>query len=229
MPYSKIKLISFDLDNTLYDNGPVIKLAERKSQVFLQSEFDKQGQVFDFQEFINYRKKLVLSEEHLGLSDKSRYENLSFLRKIVLRKCCKNLSNSAAIVEQALEIFLNYRNRVKIEISVIAMLQQLKQRYILVSVTNGNCDAAKLSIGSSFSKSYSPTLGYRAKPHPEMLEQVFEDFELQPDQVLHVGDEMDSDGQAAILAGCRFKLFSPFDKVTIFSKTCNELIAELSN
>lgn len=227
MPYSKIKLVSFDLDNTLYDNGPVIKLAEQKSQDFLRSEFTRQGQIFDYQKFLHFRNELISSESDLQLADKSHYENLSFLRLQVLTKCCGHLENSKAIVDEALEIFLNYRNSVLIEEQMISMLRRLSQNYTIVSVTNGNCDAAQLTIAESFSKNYSPVQGFRAKPHPQMLEQIFKDFELRPEQVLHIGDQMDSDAQAAKNSGCVFRLFAPFVDDIDVAKSCDQLISEL--
>lgn len=228
MPYSAIKLVSFDLDNTLYDNGPIIKLAEQKSQEYLRTEFYSQNQTFDYQQFVNYRKELVMSEKPLSHNEKSQYENLSYLRKRILLKCCKDLSNTEETATKAFEIFLDYRNQVVIEPQITAMLQQLAQKYQLVSVTNGNCDVAKLSFFNIFKKNYSPTTGYRAKPHPQMLEQLLTDFRLQPEQVLHIGDRLDSDGLAAEAAGCLFYYFAPFDGKSNISESCDELVASLN-
>lgn len=227
MPFSAIKLVSFDLDNTLYDNQPIIKLAEQKSQEYLRSEFNKQEQVFDYQLFVDYRNELLLSEKSLNYDEKSQYENLSFLRKCVLLKCCENLSNTKEVAKQALEIFLTYRNQVVVEPSVVAMLQQLAQQYHLVSVTNGNCDATKLLFSDSLKKNYSPISGYRAKPHPQMLKQILVDFELQPAQILHVGDRLDSDGLAAEVTGCPFYYFAPFTGDIDIGRSCDEFVAKL--
>jgi len=229
MPYSAIKLVSFDLDNTLYDNQPIIKLAEQKSQEYLRVEFNRQDQVFDYQLFIEYRKELLLSEKSLSDGEKSQYENLSFLRECVLLKCCENLSNPKEVAKQALEIFLTYRNQVVIEPQVTAMLQQLAQRYHLVSVTNGNCNPAKLSIFDVFKKNYSPASGYRAKPHPQMLKQILIDFKLRPEQILHVGDRLDSDGLAAEAIGCPFYFFAPFAGEIDIGQSCDKFVAKLQS
>ncbi len=227
MPFSKIKLVSFDLDNTLYDNQPVIKRAEEESQEYLRSEFNKQEQIFDYQLFLSYKNELLSSEKLIGYSENSRYENLSYLREHVLLKCCEKLSKTKEIAEQALDIFLNYRNQIVIEPQVIDMLQQLAQQYHLVSVTNGNCDASQLPFFDCFKKNYSPAAGYRAKPHPQMLQQILTDFELRPEQILHVGDRLDSDGQAAEAIGCPFYYFAPFTGEMDVNKSCDELISKL--
>ena len=202
MPYSQIKLISFDLDNTLYDNAPVIQLAEQKSKEYLATEFKKQNQVFEYQSFTEYRNQLVLSEKNLGDDQPSKYENLSNLRQHVLVRFCNKLENGLTIATKAFELFIDYRNKIVIEAKVSELLKRISKQYIIVSVTNGNCDANLLSIGEIFQKNYSPVAGYRAKPNPQMLNQIFEDFDLNPSQVLHIGDRDDSDGQAARSADC---------------------------
>ena len=40
------KVLSFDLDNALYDNQPVITHAEQCSSDYLHAEFEKQGKSF---------------------------------------------------------------------------------------------------------------------------------------------------------------------------------------
>ena len=210
MAYSKIKIISFDLDNTLYDNWPVIQLAEEKSQKYLQSEFEKQRRKYDHQFFTQIRKELLESEIASNSNYRSPFDDLSLLRKKVLEKCCEELNNSDVITEKAFDIFIDYRSQVTIDKTITTMLEELSNYYLLVSLTNGNCNAEKLSISNYFRNNYSPVQGYRAKPHPEMLNEMMNDFNVAPEQVLHVGDQIDTDGEAAKLAGCGFYLLDPF-------------------
>jgi len=227
VPYSQVKLISFDLDNTLYDNAPVIQLAEQKSREYLTTEFKKQNQSFDYQTFIDYRDQLVLSEKNLPADQSSKYENLSYLRQKALLQCCENIDNGLDIASQAFELFIHYRNRVTIEAKISKLVKRISKQYTIVSVTNGNCDANQLSIGNLFEKHYSPSGGYRAKPHPQMLNQIFADFNLEPNQVLHIGDRDDSDGLAAQKAGCYYYHFEPFVEKKLNTNQCERLIQEL--
>ncbi len=229
MALSNIKLLSFDLDNTLYDNWPVIKLAEAKSQAFLQAEFLIQKQDFDYQRFVEYRHEVLTAEKQGNSTQRSQYDNLTLLRQNVLMKFCNSLSNAEQIAAQALEIFLDYRNRVPLAKEIMSMLRELRESFEMVSVTNGNCDASQLELADFFTRNYSPTQGYRAKPHPEMLNQVIENFNLHPDQVLHIGDRLDSDGLAAQQAGCQFQLFAPFVKDGCLKDYCNDFVAKFSN
>ena len=208
MPYSKIKLISFDLDNTLYDNQPVINLADQKSKEFLSQEFSKQNKKFDYSKLKKIKYELVVSQQKT--TNSFHYDNLSRLREDALLIFCNELDDGSNTAQKALDIFLNYRSKVEIDQEIKELLISLSKKYQLVSVTNGNCDAKKLSIGDLFLKNYSPVEGFRAKPHPQMLNQILIDFNLKPEQVLHLGDREDSDGLAAKKAGCHYYQIDPF-------------------
>jgi putative hydrolase of the HAD superfamily len=222
MPYSKVKLISFDLDNTLYDNRPVIAQAEKQSTRYLTSAFKAQNRQFDFSDFSAIRQEL------LEQADKgSLYDDLTRLRKDVLRQVCASLDNADIVIEQALAIFLNHRSQVQIPQPIHRMLETLAKNYKVVSVTNGNCKAELLSCSSVFSQNYSPVLGFRAKPHPEMLHQVKQDFSLSTEQILHIGDSETSDGEAARAAGCHFHYMSPFAEQKEDYSAVSELMQKL--
>ncbi len=227
MKNSEIKLISFDLDNTLYDNWPVIKKAEEKSQGYLKQAFEKQNKVYNHQTFLSHRERLLALKIKLPEEQKRQFENLSWLRERVLKKCCESLENHDKIALQSFQIFIDYRNRVSIREEIRAMLNQLSGKFALATITNGNCDAGQLSISHLLERNYSPTQGFRAKPHPEMIFRLFEDFSLEPNQVLHVGDQYESDGIAAEEAGCQFHHFEPFIKGKDCSVVCNKLLREL--
>lgn len=223
MPYSKVKLISFDLDNTLYDNRPVIALAEQQSTRYLTSEFKAQNQLFDFSEFSAVRQELIEQTDNGSL-----YDDLTRLRKDVLSRVCASLDNADVIIEQALAIFLNHRSQVEIPQPINRMLEILAKNYKVVTVTNGNCKAELLSCSSVFSQNYSPVHGFRAKPHPEMLHQVKEDFSLSTEQILHIGDSETSDGGAARAAGCHFHYMSPFAAQEEDYSSVNQLMKKLN-
>jgi len=199
----KIKVISFDLDNTLYDNSPVIAQAEKRSQEYLALEFRKQNQNYDINVFKKIRQTLFESKD-------ISFDNLTYLREECLRRVCSVLQNSESIVQQATAIFINLRQQANIPKEITGMVKDLSERYILVSITNGNCDANNLTVGKYFDKHYSPQQGHRAKPHIAMYQTVLDDFQICADQLLHIGDEEESDGLGAKNIGCQFYLFQPF-------------------
>lgn len=198
-----IKLVSFDLDDTLYDNKPVIAAAESACHDFLQQQFLQQSVSFDYAVFQQIRRRLLTSDD-------PKMENMSFFRQQALLEFCHTLDHKERIADEAFDVFIKARCDVSIPPAIVQMLRCLAKNFQLVSITNGNCDVAQLVIADYFSKNYSPVNGYRAKPHPQMVSTAIKDFDLEPQQVLHVGDSKSKDGLAAKRANTNFLLFSPF-------------------
>lgn len=70
-----------------------------------------------------------------------------------------------------------------------------------------------LGLGSRFAKAYScEQLGFW-KPSPVPLARIQSDFGVQPEEHLHIGDRWDTDGEACMRNGCRFKLIDGLPKL----------------
>lgn len=199
-----IKVISFDLDDTLYDNRPIIKAAEEASHDYLQQVFATQNKSYNRANFSELRNELLKA-------DPARYENLTSLRRQVLKVICSDLENSELIAENALRIFLVKRNEVQIPNEIVKLIEILSTQYKLVTATNGNCSGKELAIGNYFEKHYSTEQGFKAKPHPQMLKKAIIDLQISPKSLLHIGDSKAKDGKAAVSANCQFYRFSPFE------------------
>ncbi|MBV1908758.1 MAG: HAD-IA family hydrolase [Kangiellaceae bacterium] len=225
MTYTKIKFLSFDLDNTLYDNQPVIELAEQKCKEFLQLQFTNQRIKFDFQTFLELRKKTIRIAK--SNHEQKQIENLSRLRREVLIEFCQDLEESTQTAEQALKIFLKYRSKVNLVTPILSMMKTLSTDFKMVSITNGNCDPSLTALAVFFVKNYSPVDDFRAKPNPEMLIKVMDEFSLKPENILHIGDSVSSDGEAAKRAGCQYLHFSPFENEGVIAAHCDHLLVQL--
>ena len=214
---SKISLLSFDLDNALYDNQPVIEKAEADSADYLAQQFQLQHKKYQFSDFLTIRQRLLATDD-------IRFEDLSFFRQTALKSFCRNLENSEQIAARAFEIFIQARSLATIPLPIFKMLDKLSQHYTLVSVTNGNCDAKLLSIANFFDRHYSATCGVRAKPHHQMLLKVAKDFNVNPKNILHIGDSVEKDGGAAKAAGANFYHFEPFRYPQTLALSCQKLL-----
>ena len=217
---NQFKVISFDLDNALYDNQPVMLNAEQVSASYLEQEFERQGKQFSVAKLMQLRKQLHLTNDR-------RFEDLSFFRQTALKRYCAELDNADEIAAQAFQLFIQQRSKALVPKVIYQLLESLAQRYILVSVSNGNCKPEQLSIASFLTQSYSASDGFRAKPHPEMLLQVANDFDISPAELLHVGDSIESDGGAALNAGVVFFHFSPFEKPGQIEPSCKNILSFL--
>ena len=201
---SAIKVLSFDLDNALYDNAPVIAHAERCSSEFLQAEFEKQGQVFELEAFLSIRQSLLEQNN-------PAFENLSRMRKHALSILCGDLNNAEYIAAEAFSRFIKARSLIRVEPEIEAMLSKLSAKFTIVSASNGNCDIASTEIGEYFDSRWSATDDLRAKPHPEMLQAICKHYSIAPENLLHIGDSEAKDGGSAQAAGAAYFKLAPFE------------------
>jgi len=218
--HESLRLLSFDLDNALYHNPPVIAAAEAASVAYLNQAFSSAGVDCDLQIYQQLRHQLVSS----GLT---QYENLTELRAEALRQFCRPLNDGGWVAARALAIFVAARSRITLVAEVDALLGQLAQHYILVSISNGNCNPRLTALSRHFRRHYSASQGFRAKPHPQMLQRAMADFSIQPTQMVHIGDSLSIDGAAADAAAVGFIHFAPFIDPGDVVATCQQLAQQL--
>ena len=122
----KIKLITFDLDDTLWDNHPTIIKAERETRKWIEGEVGK-IEWGDFNDFLSLREQLIKD-------DKSIAWDISKLRKEIFRKKLSHVTSEKYrdnIVDKAFEIFISKRHDVKFFGGVKNAIRDLSKKYIL--------------------------------------------------------------------------------------------------
>jgi putative hydrolase of the HAD superfamily len=73
------------------------------------------------------------------------------------------------------------------------VLRTLRQRYCVVSVTNGNADVQRTPLRNHFDFSLSAAQVGAAKPDPEMFIRALKRSGLSADRAVHVGDDPERD------------------------------------
>jgi putative hydrolase of the HAD superfamily len=86
---------------------------------------------------------------------------------------------------------------------VVSSLEQLKQNYLLVAVSNGNAQVEKTPLKGLFHAAFMAEQVGAAKPHPALFQTSVEQFGLSPDECLHVGDDPVRDIEAAANFGMK--------------------------
>lgn len=191
------KLISFDLDDTLYDNTEVIDLAEQAFLRKLQQESQlanlppKQWQ--DWKSQVAQQNPL-LSEDVIAWRIKTL--------KILLSHYQKNAQEIEKIIKVVMDEFVQWRHKISVPLQSIEVLDKLAKKFPLVAITNGNVDPKRIGL-HHFSLVLRGGEQGRAKPHMELFHQTAYHFQIQPQDILHVGDHLISDIQGAIQAGCQ--------------------------
>ncbi len=201
---SDIQVLSFDLDDTLYQNGDVIRNAE-------------QAQLDAVCELIPKVKETGLShwrelKWQVAKSNPELCHDVSQWRLAVIKKGLAEfgIENESAIA-QVYDAFYQARSNFLVPTKTFDILAQLTTKYRLIAVTNGNVDINKVGLAEYFSGYYrAGEQDCRMKPHPDMLNKAVSDLSLaKPEQVLHIGDSVSSDIKAAQNAGMANLWFNP--------------------
>ncbi|WP_299810453.1 HAD-IA family hydrolase [uncultured Shewanella sp.] len=197
--------ISFDLDDTLYDNRPIIRKAEASLQQFLHQSYPKSAKW----QFDDWRKlKLALFKESPELRHDTSIARLAMLeRGLTLLGYDKQTAKVGA--KAGLEHFALHRSDFKVSDEVVELLTQLKQKYRLIGITNGNVDHQRIGLGDILEFVLHPGHGYKQKPSAEMFDLAAKKLDLPLASILHVGDSAKSDVYGARRAGCQAVWLNP--------------------
>ena len=144
-----IKMITFDLDDTLWDNRPTIMKAEIDTRKWIE---DKVGEIEwgDFNDFLNLREDLIKE-------DKTIEWDISKLRKEIFRKKLWHVTPEHfrdEIVDKAFEIFIAKRHEIKLFNGVKESLKNLSKKFQYLSLKNQMMYPIIIEIGEKYLTSW---------------------------------------------------------------------------
>ena len=195
-------IISFDLDDTLFDNGPVIKHAFVKLYEHMVDQYEGFAEAFDFQSFVQHAHETRLANPTIV--------DYSLLRKIHIESALTQVGHNTDQTDVAYQVFIDARQEVTLFDETIPMLTALQSHpFRLIAVSNGNADPDRIGLSGFFTDRFNPTsVGY-AKPDPRMYTEVCHRLSIAPEQMIHIGDCLNNDVDAAREAGCHSIWFNP--------------------
>ena len=188
--------VAFDLDNTLWDVGPVIVRAEQSLHAWLRANCPRITERLSAEDMLAARERLARSEPHNA-------HDFTYLRIAALAAHARECGYEQAVAERAFEVFFTARNDLQPYPDVRPALERLLLRYALASLSNGNADLQLIGLARFFSVSLNARQIGVAKPHLRCFRQLAADLRVQPRNILYVGDDPFLDVQAARAAGLR--------------------------
>lgn len=195
---SPFKVISFDLDDTLYDNTEVIYRAEVEFSRFLQKKYSLPDYA-DYSFWAQCKSRVLTTDRDFD-------DDVTLLRAYGIMAGMYNLGHEIEL-EEALELvdtFVKIRSDIKISDEVMSLLKDLKQHYELVAMSNGNVSLEHLGLDGIFSMNVRPCYKkLKRKPHADMFNHLSESLNVPLREIMHVGDEPYSDVKGAVLANCQ--------------------------
>lgn len=192
-----IRAISFDLDDTLYDNRPVIENAEQWMVDHMRDRYLASAM---------YDRAWWLQLKHeLQRADPSLHDDVSRCRLMMLEVGLQRggMAESQAKQEakQVFAEFLEVRSQVVVPAESIKVLKQLSRHFPLVVITNGNVLLERIGLDGHFKHVLKAGNGRKMKPAPDMFRLMAAQLKLRPQQILHVGDDVTTDIFGAIRNG----------------------------
>jgi len=189
------RLLTFDLDNTLWDVNAVIVAAENAMRSWLEIHVPEVVDFYQSRGVAEIRARVIAEHPELR-------HNLSRLRTLVVQQsieaCGYDAAQAAIHAQGAFTVFMEGRHRVQYFDGALETLDQLARRYTLVALSNGNADIARLGLDRYFSFSCSAADVGASKPAPDMFLAALNRAGVKAGNAAHIGDHLLDD-----IAGAR--------------------------
>jgi putative hydrolase of the HAD superfamily len=189
-----IRLLTFDLDDTLWELAPVLMRAEDLTHQWLQRHAPTLTARYSAEALRTQRLQLMKEEP-------ARAHRISDLRIDALRRALRAVGSSeeeaTRLAAEAFAVFIDARHDVQLFEAVENVLEILQRDYCLGVITNGNADVRRLGISRFFDFAVSSERLARAKPHPEPFELALSLGRSTAQECIHIGDHVDHDIRAA--------------------------------
>lgn len=191
-----IKARSFDLDDTLYDNGGIVEAAE----VALLRQLQQIPNLSNLSsEQLNQAKEQILQKQPTIFHDVVAWREQGL--NLLLLEAGLNGEIRQQLIQNAMRIFVTYRHKIKISVTTHQLLSGLTKKVLLVTISNGNVNIEKINLGQYFRFSLRSGPDGRSKPCPDLFMLSAQKLSLTPCEILHVGDNLHTDIFGAIQSG----------------------------
>lgn len=190
-----IRAITIDLDETLWPVAPAIARAEAALQAWLETHAPAVAR-----EFPPATMRSMRDEVFATLDGAARHD-YGHVRRTVLARAMVMVGEDPAKAHAAYQAFDAGRQDVELFPDALPALERLAARFPVVALSNGTADVARVGIGAHFAFALSPRIAGLSKPDPRIFHMACERLQCAPDEVLHVGDDIALDVEAALDAG----------------------------
>ncbi|AFP84545.1 5-amino-6-(5-phospho-D-ribitylamino)uracil phosphatase YigB [secondary endosymbiont of Ctenarytaina eucalypti] len=193
----ELRALSFDLDDTLYDNRPVISRTEFECVRFLQHYHPALSGLGQY-DYERLRCELRQREPEI-------YHDVSYWRwrsiELAMRKAGLSESEARIGANSAMEVIMHWRSQINVPVETHSTLEKLSTRWPLVVITNGNASPEACGLMGYFRYIFRAGPDGRAKPYQDMYQLAAIKLNVPPCNILHVGDDLEADVTGAIRCG----------------------------
>lgn len=183
---SNIKVLSFDLDDTLWDCAPVIEAAEEDLFNWFLTHTPEVVQRHEKNTVVRRRAEVVNEYPHLAY-------DMSMLRHKMIEVCLVDAGYPASKADEAYDVFYQARSHVVLYEGTHSVLEALGEQFKLAVITNGNADLSLIGLDDKFQHNQRASVDNPPKPDPYMFDACLQAFKVSPEEVAHIGDNPETD------------------------------------
>ena len=196
-----IKAITFDIDDTLWDNAPVMARLEPAHYQWLDAQIHHAQRV-PLEEYMHRRQ--AFSEANPDVRGDHTEVRRRVLHQIVCEQGVKE-PLATQLTERAIHYMLALRHQIEPYEESEPLLEMLAQHYPLAVITNGNVDIRRLPLGRHFDAIFNAGELGMSKPSPKVFHAALAALgeDIRPEEAIHVGDSWAHDALAAHNAGMK--------------------------
>lgn len=195
-PLKNIKAITFDLDDTLYDNSQCIAEAEATMADYLKHY---SGLQHITEASFKAQKQQILQYHPEIYHDVVlwREETIKYILTVNQIPTAKIASITTAVMDK----FIFWRHKIDVPKTSFDVLDYLAEKYPLAVITNGNVEVSKIKLDNYFQFSLRGGPDGRSKPFSDMFHLASLQLGIAPENILHIGDNLITDVAGAINHG----------------------------
>lgn len=193
-----IRLLTFDLDDTLWDLRPVLLRADQLAFDWLVNNAPALGELFTVESFRQARLQIAATRQDLA-------HRVSELRLYAQEEALKQAGfaepEARELSARAFEIFMQARHDIHFFDAALEVLAELRRSYVLGAITNGNASPSRLGLDHLFSFTITGEEMSHPKPHAVPFQAALNRVQCSAAQAIHIGDHVDHDIRGAKAAG----------------------------
>ena len=192
-----VRLVTFDLDDTLWKSHRTILRAEQEMRRWI---------AFHEPRYLLIGREEIKSIRERALQEKpSCSHDVTEIRIRLLRRCFRQAGvptvRAQDLAERAFAVFLDWRNRVELHAGAHEVLERLRKDYVVASITNGNAQVHKTPLKDCFDFSLSAVEVGSGKPNPELFLAALDRSGVSAKNAVHVGNHLEADIAGALRVG----------------------------
>ncbi len=196
----KIAVITFDLDNTLWDVEPALLRAEQAQRDWLLQHRPGSIEHHDHDSLWEFKKRVWKRHPELVHHVSQMRIRMLYELQWAAGYCDADCERGATA---AFAAFLEERHKVELYEEALEVLRELAGQYRLGALTNGNADIYKTDAGEYFDFAFLAEEIGASKPAPDMFQAALAQTGVEPRQIVHVGDNPEHDILGASRVGMR--------------------------